>query len=59
MAFDITKLEIDKIVVYNEIEYRVIDISSSGLLFVAKEEDIKNENYPLAILAIPDDCNNN
>lgn len=54
MAFDYRKMETDRTVVYKEVEYRVLDTTSSGLLLVAKEEDVKNNNYPLVVLAIPE-----
>lgn len=54
MAFDFTALEIDRVVVYKEIEYRVVDQTGSGLLSVVKEEDVVNKNYPLVTYVIPD-----
>lgn len=48
-------METDRTVVYKEVEYRVLDTTSSGLLLVIKEEDVKNDSYPLTTLAIPGD----
>ncbi|ULM95671.1 hypothetical protein L8956_17720 [Peribacillus frigoritolerans] len=55
MAFDILKCETDKVVTYRDIEYRVINNTDSGLLIVAKEEEVKKEAYPLQIFTIPDE----
>lgn len=54
MAFDITKWEICKTVTYKSEEYRVLDNTDSGLLLVAKENDVKKEEYPLQVFVIPD-----
>lgn len=53
MPFDINKLEINRVEVFSDIEYRVIEETHSGLLIAAKEEDVKNNNYPLSLFAIP------
>lgn len=53
MPFDISKLEIDRIKIFDGIEYRILEESHSGLLIVAKEEDVKAGIYPLQIFAIP------
>jgi hypothetical protein len=53
MAFDVSNLETYITVDYNGVKYRVIDNSSSGLLIVAKEDDVINNNYPLQLFAIP------
>lgn len=55
MPFDESVLETNVTVNYNDTEYRVIDTASSGLFIVAKEEDVKNKNYPLSLWAIPSD----
>lgn len=54
MAFDIMRMEINRIVVYKGIEYRVLDQSGSGLLLVAKNDDVENNKYPVSVLAIPE-----
>ena len=54
MAFDVDKFEMFRKVTYKETEYRVVDVIVSGLLLVVKEEDVKNDNYPLSTMVIPD-----
>lgn len=55
MAFNFNCCQIDRTINYNGLEYRVIDQSNSGILIVAKEEDVKNKNYPLQLVAIPEE----
>lgn len=54
MAFDVLNLEMNRKLIYDEAEYRVIHKSDCGLLIVAKEDDVINKNYPLQLLAVPD-----
>lgn len=54
MAFESDKMQVDVVVAYEGIEYRVLDTTDSGLLLVVKEEDVKNKNYPLIPVVIPD-----
>jgi hypothetical protein len=55
MPFDIMKLEINKVVVYNDVSYRVLDTTGSGLLLVAKEEDVQSGAYPIQTFVIPEE----
>jgi hypothetical protein len=52
VAFDVMNFQLNRIVSLNDVEYRVIEETTSGLLLVAKEEDIKLGSYPLQIFAI-------
>lgn len=54
MAFDLLRRETDITLTYNGIDYKVIDNSDSGLIIVAKKEDVDNKKYPLELFAIPD-----
>jgi hypothetical protein len=47
VAFDLLKLEMDRVVTYDGVDYRVVDGLASGLLLVAKVEDVITGSYPL------------
>jgi hypothetical protein len=46
-------LTLDRICVFNGIEYRIIEILNSGNLLVVTKEDYENENFPLQTYVIP------
>lgn len=51
--FDSEKMETDFVLQYEGVAYRIIDTGSSGMLIVAKEDDVKSNNYPIPLFTIP------
>jgi hypothetical protein len=54
MAFDMTKWQLNRTVTFNNVEYRVLEETTSGMLLVSKEEDVKSGKYPLPTFIIPE-----
>ena len=46
---------VDKVSVYNGIEYRVVYILDNDLLLVVNKDDLEKGKYPLETLVIPDE----
>ena len=55
MPFDILKYEMNRTVVYKEVEYRVVEVLGSGLLLVIQEDELKLNNYPIQTYVIPEE----
>ncbi|MDD9148168.1 hypothetical protein OYT88_06355 [Sporolactobacillus sp. CQH2019] len=51
--FDSEKMETDMVIQHDGVAYRIIDTGSSGMLIVAKEDDVKSNNYPIPLFTMP------
>lgn len=55
MPFDVMRMETCRVLNYKGVKYQVLGTTDSGLLLVAKEEDVLNQEYPLQVYAIPEE----
>lgn len=46
---------LDRTMNFENVEYRIVDLLMSGLVLVVKEEDYKNNKFPLQTYIIPDE----
>lgn len=47
--------DVERVVTWDGIDYKVLDVTTNGFLIVAKIDDIKEEKYPLPVYAVKDD----
>ncbi|MDP4147435.1 MAG: hypothetical protein Q8936_23705 [Bacillota bacterium] len=47
--------EIDRTCIFNDVEYRVIQLLDNNLMLTVVKEDLEKEVFPLQTFIIPDD----